>query len=277
MRPLPLGARRLSLPSHGTAHYCTANSPDTPANGNFSKIFNHKNVVGYQTVEGIQGDQFKALAVQFENVAGGEIAVKDLVQVGNPAGAASVLDTADQIWRWNTESATWDKYFFRAQRGTAYGWCRAGETSETADTIPAGETFFFRRGTGATATGLTIAGAVREFEGSSVYSVSSDQLVFMANPWPVETTIKDFANFQASPAGAASILDTADQIWRWNTASATWDKYFYRKQRTTVYGWCKAGETSETTDTIPAGEGFFFRRGTGAAQDTVSFAAPSAE
>ena len=186
-------------------------------------------------------------------------------------------DTADQIWRWNTSSAAWDKYFYRKQRTTVYGWCKAGETAETADTIPAGETFFFRRGTGAAATDMTLAGAVKEFKGSTQYTASQNQLVFMANPWPMKIVIADFANYQTTPAGAATMNDTADQIWRWNTATAGWDKYFYRKQRTTVYGWCKAGETAATADEIPAGEGFFFRRGTGASEDTITLPAPSAE
>ena len=221
--------------------------------------------------------QFKALAVQFENVGGGSISVKDVVSVDVPAGANAIADTADQIWRWNTASAAWDKYFYRVQRGTVYGWCKSGETAATTDEIPAGETFFYRRGTGATATSMTLSGAVKEFSGSSQYTASSGQLVFMANPWPVNVVIADFANYQGSATGANAIADTADQIWRWNTTSAAWDKYFYRVQRGTVYGWCKAGETAATSDQIPAGEGFFFRRGTGSSLDTITLPAPSAE
>ena len=235
------------------------------------------NVVGYQTVSDVAGGKFKALAVQFEDVAGGEIAVKDLVTVGTPAGGALISDGADQIWRWDTANATWIKYFYRTQRKTVYGWCKSGEESATTDTIPAGETFFFRRGTGSVATDLTLAGAVKEFKGSAQYSAAGGQFVFMANPWPFETVIKDFANYQTSPSGGALISDGADQIWRWDTTAATWIKYFYRTQRKVVYGWCKSGEESATTDTIPVGEGFFFRRGTGSASDTITFSAPAAE
>lgn len=232
-------------------------------------------VVGYSTVSGLSSDQFKALAVQFEDVGGGSINVKDVVTVANSAGSNEINDTADQIWRWDTAKAEWTKYFFRKQRTTVYGWCKAGETTETTDTIPVGETFFFRRGTGSAATSITLAGAVKPFTGSGTYTASGDQLVFMANPWPTAITIKGFEANQTSPVGSNEINDTADQIWRWDTAKAEWTKYFFRKQRTTVYGWCKAGETVATEDVIPAGEGFFFRRGAGSAADTITLLPPS--
>jgi hypothetical protein len=115
-----------------------------------------------------------------------------------------------------------------------------------------------------------MAGAVKALDGSATsYTVASDQLVFMANPWPTPLAIAEFNAYQSTPAGSASIDDTADQIWRWDTTNAQWTKYFFRKQRSTVYGWCTSGETTATEDVIPAGEGFFFRRGSGAATDTI--------
>ena len=234
-------------------------------------------IVGYQTVDALKQDQFVALAVQFENIAGGEIAVTNLVTVASPSGSSKLDYTADQIWRWDTAEATWIKYYYRKVRGVAYGWCKSGAEVATDDTIPAGETFFFRRASGAVDTGLTLAGGVKEFTGSAEYSATGDQLVFMANPWPVETVIKDFANYQTSPSGSSKLDYTADQIWRWDTSAATWAKYYYRKVRGVAHGWCEAGKESATTDTIPAGEGFFFRRASGAKEDTITFTAPSAE
>jgi hypothetical protein len=234
-------------------------------------------VVGYQTASGLASGQFKAFAVQFDAVGGGDINVKDAIVVADAAGTASINDGADQIWRWDTANAQWTKYFFRKQRTTVYGWCKAGETSATTDTIPAGETFFFRRGSGSAASDVTMSGAVKPFDATvTSYTTTGGQLVFMANPWPTSLAIKGFEAYQTSPSGTASINDGADQIWRWDTANAQWTKYFFRKQRTTVYGWCKAGETAATEDVIPSGEGFFFRRGSGSAADTVQLKAPSA-
>ena len=76
-----------------------------------------------------------------------------------------------------------------------------------------------------------------------------------------------------NPAGQNQLNVGADQIWLWDTTAADWVKYFYRVQRGTIYGWCKQGETTATTDTIPAGKGFFFYRG-GSATATVTFTAP---
>ena len=90
----------------------------------------------------------------------------------------------------------------------------------------------------------------------------------MAYPWPTPMTIATFKSYQGTPKGAKSIADGADQIWRWDTEANNWVQYFYRS---TNEAWCKRGETTETTDTIPAGEGFFFRRGVGGVEDTVTF------
>ncbi len=232
-------------------------------------------VVGYQTVDAIQRGKFKALAVQFENVAGGEIAVRDLVTVANPAGGVVLNTSSDQIWVWDTTAADWVKYFSRKPRGeSTITWCKAGETTETTDTLAAGTTFFFYRGGSAT-TSLTLAGAVKELAGQEQYTVTRGKFVFMSYPWPVALSIAGFDANQASPSGGLVINTTSDQIWRWNTEKADWDKYFCRKLRgETAVTWCKAGETSETTDSIPAGEGFFFYRG-GSATETITFSAPA--
>jgi hypothetical protein len=80
-----------------------------------------------------------------------EVAVKDLLAVADPVGANAAGTTADEIWVWDVANTAWKKYFYRVQRGTVYGWCKEGETAETAETIPVGACFFFKR-TGATTT-----------------------------------------------------------------------------------------------------------------------------
>lgn len=109
--------------------------------------------MGYSTIGGVANGQFVPLAVQFENI--GEdttFPIANLVTVETPAGANSLLTSADQIWLWDTTAADWVKYFYRVQRGTVYGWCKQGETAATTDTIPVGKGFFFYRGGSATAT-----------------------------------------------------------------------------------------------------------------------------
>ena len=72
----------------------------------------------------------------------------------------------------------------------------------------------------------------------------------------------------ANPKGMPGLTLAADQIWLWDSATDAWVKYFYRS---TNKVWCKQGATTETTDVVPAGEGFFFRRGGGGVTDTVTF------
>ena len=232
------------------------------------------NTVGYNTVPSISGSQYVALGVQFESCAGGAIAVKDLVTVGSPTETTS-MGGSDQIWRWNTAAATRTKYFCYKPRGGTARWVVSTDTSaETTDTVPAGETVFFCR-SGA-ATSLTLAGAVKEMTGASSVSVSDGQLAFMANPWPSPVSISSFgANYSSGTPTATTSMGGSDQIWRWDTATSTWTKYFYYKPRGGTARWVVSTDTAaETTDTIPAGEGFFFQRAGNAA--TISIAAPSA-
>ena len=111
------------------------------------------NTVGYSQIPSIAKGKFVALAVQFEKTDGTAIPVKDLVSLASPSGSASIGAGADQIWRWNTAAADWDKYFYRSGRGvTNPGWTKSGETVPTTDVIPMGEGFFFNRAGSATVT-----------------------------------------------------------------------------------------------------------------------------
>ncbi len=222
----------------------------------------------------IGNGQYVALGVQFENCAGGAIPVKDLVTVGTPT-ASTAMGASDQIWRWNTAAAEWTKYFSYKPRGGTARWVVSTDTSaETTDTVPAGETVFFCRA--GAATTLTLSGAVKEMTGASSVSVSNGQLAFMANPWPTSVSIANFsANYSSGTATASTAMGASDQIWRWDTATASWIKYFCYKPRGGTARWVVSTNTdAETTDTIPAGEGFFFQRAGSAA--TISIAAPAA-
>ena len=173
------------------------------------------------------------------------------------------------------------KYYYRkVGTAAAVGWCKLGETVVTTDTVSNGDTVFFYRGSGASATTLTTAGGVLPISASQSYSTGAGgKFKFMAYPWPVSMSIANFDTYQGAPRGAASGgLGTPDKIWLWDSAAGDWVKYYYRKVGTAAaVGWCKLGETVVTTDTVPAGEGFFFYRGSGASVDTITFAPPSAE
>lgn len=68
---------------------------------------------------------------------------------GAPVGSGA-YGGADQIWVWNTEAASWTKYFYYSGRGVTQ-WRAVGGAVQTEDTIPAGIGFFFQRSSSATA------------------------------------------------------------------------------------------------------------------------------
>ena len=162
----------------------------------------------------------------------------------------------------------------------AVGWCKLGSAVVTTDTVRNGDTVFFYRGDGGVATTLTLSGAVMPFEASATYTTpEAGNFKFMAYPWPCAMPIADFDKYQSAPKGAANGgLTTPDKIWLWDSDANDWVKYYYRKVGTqAAVGWCKNGAAIVTTDTIPAGEGFFFYRGDGATVDTITFTPPTAE
>ena len=179
---------------------------------------------------------------------------------------------ADQIWVWKSADANWEKYFYRKQGSNpATGWCKQKTTTVTTDTIKNGETFFFQRAKGGSVCDITLSGGVTKFTATPKYAnLVAEQYCFLAYPWPVSLPIAGFEKYQGNPKGYAVINGQAEQIWLWRNGD--WVKYFYRKQGSNpATGWCKAKETSVTTDTIGAGEGFFFYRGKGGVTDEINF------
>lgn len=141
-----------------SAHFCPLTGY---ACGTFAAITAFEaspNPVGYQTVDAPAAGKFKAFSVQFENIGeNASIAIPDLFSYDSPKGAASGgLTTPDKIWLWDTESSDWVKYYYRKVGvQAAVGWCKNGETTVTTDSVPAGEGFFFYRGSGASADTIT--------------------------------------------------------------------------------------------------------------------------
>ena len=236
-------------------------------------------IVGYVQAGKAEANQYVPLATQFEELGGGDIAVKSAVTVDKPIYDSS-WGAADQIWRWNTATATWTKYAYYVvprSKPLEIFWTKIVdnkvEGTETTDTIPAGETFFFLRSAGATEpAALTLAGGVKNLSGESSFAVTQNQLAFVANPWPTEIVIKDFNQFVTDGELVYdSSWGAADQIWLWDTANATWTKYAYYvvpRSKPLQTFWTKIVdgkvEGTETEETIPAGKGIFFQRSAGA-------------
>ena len=227
--------------------------------------------MGYVTISGVTAGKYVALGTQFEDVAGTNIKVADAVKA-SPGQSASSSTGADQIWRWNTATASWTKYYLCNNRGDIY-WAYDGGRNKVldTDTIPAGETFFFLRGSGASTTEgatLTLAGGVKDLTGNTAFSVTAAQLAFACNPWPIDLKISSFTSFyqpEGAPICEGSSSTGADQVWLWNTATSGWTKYYACNNRGEKY-WSPDGKRQAVTDddVVPAGRGFFFQRGSSA-------------
>lgn len=225
-------------------------------------------IVGYNTVAAPEAGKFKALSLQFDDVGGvTSIPVTNLVKVAAPKGAPAFNAAADQIWTYDITGG-WNKYYYRT---ASKNWCKQGQNTITTDVLnrTSGSTIFFRRGGGGAATTLTLSGAVKPFEASQVYSgITAGTFRFIAYPWPVPFTLDNLKNCQAAPKAAPAFNAAADQVWTYDMEANTWVKYFYR---TASKGYCRQGTTTITDAVVPAGEGFFFRRGGGGATETITF------
>ena len=232
------------------------------------------NTVGYNTIS-VNAGTMTAMGVQFNDVTTeNTIAVKDLLTVADPVGGGTIGTTADQIWVWNVGTGAWVKYFYRSSRGVVTGWCKEGATTETTDTLNNGDGFFFKRDGGVANTSVTLSGAVNTTDPSVSYTATAGTMTYVAYPWPVAVAVTDLLTV-ADPVGGGTIGTTADQIWVWDVSTGAWVKYFYRSSRGVVTGWCKEGATTATTDVIPVGACFFFKRDGGVATTTITFNKPA--
>ena len=259
--------RRNCISRHGNCNRPAANFRKTSHS-------RQSHIVGYNTIN-VQANRLFGYGVQFTEVSGlEEIPVKDIISVDVPKGANTIGDTADQIWLYDTTAMDWKKFFYRTQRTTVYGWCdAAGNVLDETTTMKNGDGFFFKRASSADGK-VTISGAIKATDATPI-ALSANRLHFVCNRWPIQLKVSDFAAMVDVPNGANTIGDTADQIWLYDTNTMEWKKYFYRTQRTTVYGWCdETGTVVTDADVIPVGCGFFFKRAS-SADGNLSFVKPT--
>ena len=195
------------------------------------------------------------------------IPVTELFTVASPKGGLSFANAADQIWVYDIAGG-WNKYYYRTANKN---WCKQGTSTTTTDTLDrnSGATVFFRRATGSAATTLTLSGAVKEFSAQTVYSgIAAGTFRFIAYPWPVAFPLNNLKNCQTSVKGGLSFANAADQVWTYDMSNNNWVKYFYSSAKK---GYVLKGGSTVTDAVVPAGEGFFFRRATGAATETITF------
>jgi hypothetical protein len=223
------------------------------------------NIVGYNT-SSVAAGKIQAAAAQFQAVGAASgnrsLNIADIPFPTPAKSGASLGTNVDQIHVWNAVTSSWTKYY----RNTTAGWCKEGETTTTTDTLNVGEGYFFRRALSALGS-ETVTGQV--FNGTNVtYTLAAAKIQNISYPWPVELKIADIP--APTPLRAGAILGTnTDQIHVWDTTLSAWTKYY----RNSTAGWCKEGETTQTTDVIAVGQAMFIRRAA-SAPGTLELAKP---
>ena len=212
-----------------------------------------------------------ALAVQFTPVDGAEtIKIVDLLTVGTSKASPTFSNNGDQLWKYDPNLG-WTKFWWRT---ASKDWVKNGETTVTEETVSPGDTVFFRRGSGGSATTLTLSGAVRPFVAKATYTgIAANTSRFIAYPWPVAFDAITLPLYQSvGPKGSPTFSNNGDQIWTYD-ADLGWKKYWYRTAGKTYR--LQGASVDATSIELKPGEGFFFRRGSGASSETIEFTFPA--
>ena len=205
-----------------------------------------RNAVGYVKVDVMSNGltlasiSFNAFSNTIPGVFGAQLSGNN-----NPAGA-------DQIIKWNPTTQSYVQYYKRASGE----WRKVGETNLTTDTVSPGECFFIRNARTTNQTVYLMGEVPDSFTAVTTTVAGVPGLQMVSYSYPVEVSITNMSLFSTAvknnnPAGA-------DQILKWNPTTQSYVVYYVRST-----GWRKVGETTNTTDKMAPGEGFFYlRRGT---------------
>ena len=246
-------------------------------------------VVGYQNIDIKPG--FNMIAFNFQPLTGEGVSIQDFVADKEALVAGINASYADQIQVWDPATSTFTTYFYRAYKATNPGkftlgpaWVKASDASKpTTDTIPTGSGVWFARPTTATEGEITVSGKITATAGLHTIEPGFNMI---SSAFPVDMALNDGAiDWEACGAVAGINASYADQIQVWDPDTKTFTTYFYRAYKATNPGkftlgpaWVKASEASKpTTDTIPAGKGFWYARPADKAEGSLTETSPIAE
>jgi len=247
------------------------------------------NVVGYQSIT--IDKQYTILGCNFKNADNSVYAISNFIPYVSGMVTAKAATGADQI-QVRQPDTTYKIYFmcngyYGKGAGTYYPnldqqWVSASTPgSVTTDTISNGTGFWFIRPTASfEPITLTVAGGVETLDVST--KTLEQQYNIIANPYPVDLPVTNIP--YASGMVTAKAATGADQI-QVRQPDTTYKIYFmcngyYGKGAGTYYPnldqqWVAAAAPgSVTTDTIPAGAGFWYIKGNASADVTLTFNSP---
>ena len=211
------------------------------------------------------------IAFNFQPLDGSEdISIQDFISNKGDLVAGTAAGNSDQIQVWDGSKFT--SYFYRAKKTTnpnkftlGPAWVSTtAATTPTTDTVKRGSGVWFARPTTATAGAITVSGAINA--ASKTHDIAAG-FNMISSAFPVDMALNNGPiDWAACGAVAGTAAGNSDQIQVWD--GSKFSSYFYRTKKTTNPNKFTLGPawvsttaaTTPTTDTIPAGKGFWYAR-----------------
>jgi hypothetical protein len=208
-----------------------------------------QNIVGYKGDIMLAGENFSMLSSPFVPVGGGSaMPIATLFTDNSIFTASDTAETADWIAIWENGAYRGANYFYSSDAGNA--WSVDG-FDPTTDTIPVGTAFWLYR-QNASSGQATISGQVLTTNVS--IAVVGQNFTMVANPYAAALNISQITG---ADLAASDTAETADWIAIWENGAYRGANYFYSSDAGNA--WSVDG-FDPTTDTVPAGGGFWFYR-----------------
>ena len=192
-------------------------------------------------------------------------------------------ETGDKIQVWDN-SIGYVNYFFYTSNGAdgeEYDdkwYAVTDDSAPTQETLDAGAGFWYRN-RGDSDIQLTVSGEVSK---NAQTVTVEDGLNLIANPFPVDLKLNGGTiNWVAAGAHADADEETGDKIQIWDPTEGYVNYFFYTSngadgEEYDNKWYSVQDDSAPTTDTIPAGRGFWYRNRSGKSFD-LTIASPIAE
>ena len=216
------------------------------------------NVVGYQKLS-IPAGGYALLANPFTQVGsdGETFAINDMFAddaANSTAGNTSGLGDTIEVWDPTIQGYS-ALYFFSSRAGSKWA---AGSTPRvaTSDAIEAGNGYWYRN-RGSTTYTLTVSGEVATTE---VEVTLAPGYTLGCNPFPADLPLNsdsiDWANAGATAGNTSGLGDTIEV---WDPEIQGYSSLYFFSSRAGNKWAAGASPRVATTDSIPAGAGFWYR------------------
>ena len=228
------------------------------------------------------------IAFNFQPLDGTEnVSIQDFVQNKSDLVAGTVAGNSDQIQVW--DGSKFSIYFYRQYKSNmpnkftlGPAWvANASASTPTTDTIKRGSGVWFARPTDQAAGTITVSGSINAT--AKTHNILAG-FNMISSAFPCDFKFNGGAiDWEKCGAVAGTVAGNSDQIQIWD--GSKFSIYFYRQYKSNMPNkftlgpaWvANASAGTPTTDTIPAGKGFWYARPSEMSAGTLTETSPIAE